>query len=175
LLSLLLLTQRDCALPLARLLTATSCSPSGANGSLTSAKGASVNPTYDGSDDVLVGIINNSSTAVSSINLSAVNNIDIFGFDGDGIDTYGAPGNTIDTSGYGGPDSYFTHISSNFSSGTVNFVTPLAANGGFTYFSLEEAVSADQIVTAPEPSTILMLGTGAAGLVGSLRRRIFQS
>jgi hypothetical protein len=47
--------------------------------------------TYDGSDDTLVGIINNSSGAISKIDLRSTTNI--FGFDGDGIDGYGATSN----------------------------------------------------------------------------------
>ena len=46
---------------------------------------------YEGSDDTLVCIVNNSNVPIKSIVLTSPNNI--FGFDGDGIDTYGAPGN----------------------------------------------------------------------------------
>jgi PEP-CTERM motif len=131
--------------------------------------------TYDGSDDTLIGIINNSSSALSMINLSS--NTDIFGFDGDGINTFGAPGNASDTSGYGGPDSFFTNIDPTFSMGTVDFVTPLAAGGGNTYFSLEEALVPSQVVVGPpsavpEPSTFVLLGTGLAGFCGAVRRRL---
>jgi PEP-CTERM motif len=141
--------------------------------------------TYDDSDDTLIGIINNSSSPLSSINISSTT--DIYGFDGDGIDTFGAPGNSSDNSaanialginGYGGPDAFFTNINqSTFASGTVNFVTPLAANGGNTYFSFEEALVPAQIIqtgAVPEPSTFLMMGTGIAGIAGMLRRKFVK-
>ena len=106
--------------------------------------------TYDGSDDTLIGIINNSSSSLSSINLSS--STDIFGFDGDGIDTFGVTGNSKDTSGYGGPDTFFSGINAFATAGTVDFVTPLAAGGGNTFFSLEEALVPSQVVvTHPQP------------------------
>ncbi len=113
--------------------------------------------TYDGDDDTLIGVINNTSAPISSIPLSSTTE-PIMAFDGDGIcenpnDTSGLPGlpasdcanvNTVDTTGYGGPNSYFTGISLDYTSGVVNFIKPLAP-GASTYFSLEEALSASQI------------------------------
>ena len=73
---------------------------------------------YDGADDTLVGVVNNSSASVSSLPLSS-STLPIFGFDGDGLCTYIAvcSGNTVDTTGYGGPNSYFTDISADTISG----------------------------------------------------------
>ena len=95
---------------------------------------------YDGADDTLVGVVNQSTKnlPVSSLNLTSGNNI--FGFDGDGIDTYGAPGNAQDSTGYGGPNAHFTNISADQTSGTVSFVTPIPP-GGTAYFGLENSVA----------------------------------
>jgi hypothetical protein len=106
-------------------------------------QGATVSTTgqgpYDGVDDTLVGVVNNSTLPVSSLNLQST--FDIFGFDGDGIDSYGIAGNGNDSTGYGGPNAYFTSISADQTSGTVNFITPIAAKGGTGFFSLENALS----------------------------------
>ncbi|OYV84070.1 MAG: hypothetical protein B7X04_01550 [Parcubacteria group bacterium 21-54-25] len=97
---------------------------------------------YDGIDDTLVGITNNSSQSLHDIGLASTNSI--FGFDFDGIDAYGSQGNPSDANGYGGPNAYYSHINATQTSGTVNFVSPIPP-GGVGYFSLENAL------TAPTP------------------------
>jgi hypothetical protein len=142
-----------------------------ADGSITTA----LNPVYttdpgpyDGSDDTYIGVINNGSSAITSFHLASASQR-IGAFDGDGIDHYGATSNPSDTSGYGGPNAFFTGISADKMSLTVNFLTPIATGGGTSYFSLEEPVSlsAPPIVTTggtPEASTWLMMLAGFAGM-----------
>ena len=131
-------------------------------------------PPYDGSEDVIVGIVNDSDALLSSVTLSGTSVTlsgsgdpaganDIFGFDGDGMctekfsgDTYCLPGQQAgqDNSDgsyplggdYEGPDNTFSNATDGNVQGTVNFTTPLVP-GGNTYFSLEEA-----------PATVLSVG-----------------
>jgi hypothetical protein len=95
---------------------------------------------YDGVEDSLIGVVNNSSRSISAIAIKSA--LPIFAFDGDGIDTYGISGNALDSTGYGGPNAYFTNINPAATAGIVNFVVPIPANGGIDYFSLEEDIGA---------------------------------
>ena len=135
------------------------------------------NPTntqpYDGIEDTYVGVWNNSGGPVSSFGINSPINNDggIFAFDGDGIDGYTGASNGTDTSGYGGPNIFFTNIAANNMSGTVNMIVALA-DGGFDYFSLEEAVVASQIQpgNTPLPGALPLLASGL-GVIGMLARR----
>jgi hypothetical protein len=98
---------------------------------------------YDASDDVIVGIVNDSDALLSSVQLSGGSGNDIFGFDGDGMCTVKFTGNGYCSSlppgsyGYEGPDNSYTNISSDQTVGTVSFTKDLAPGAG-TYFSLEQ-------------------------------------
>jgi hypothetical protein len=108
---------------------------------------------YEGSDDVLVGVQNESSAPVSSLKLGVPGSgDDTFGFDGDGLCNPGGPpvptecpfapstteellGSGLSNGwGYWGPDAQLTPESSD--AGTVTFPEPLQP-GQYTYFSLE--------------------------------------
>jgi hypothetical protein len=101
-------------------------------------------PPYDGSDDTLVGVVNDSSGTVGSVSLTS--NTGAFGFDGDGICSGafgawdGSSGCPYGATGYEGPNTSYANVSSDGNNGTVEFGDPLGA-GGSTYFSLEAALS----------------------------------
>lgn len=163
----------------------------GCNVLITIAANGSISTTipdasaYDGSDDTLVGVVNNSSVPVGSLNLTGSG---IFGLEGDGICVYTFTGNSYcsasavagtDPQDYYGPTSTFTNFSSG-NSGTVLFSPAIPAGGGSTYFSLEGAPTANLVVSTgggpagvPAPSTFILLGIGLTLLVGwSLRSQI---
>jgi hypothetical protein len=94
---------------------------------------------YDGSEDVVVGVLNNTAFPISSVHLSSAT-VPIFGFDGDGICHFAnGPSCLLGGTGYEGPNNTFTVT--NVNDGTVNFTTPLTPNGGLAYFGLEGRVS----------------------------------
>ena len=147
------------------------------NGSIQSYRDPSTG-TFDGEDDTLIGIQNNSSVPVTSISLKGAN---IFGFDGDGlcsgVNTTGGAGFEPPPAGcpfnteekefggiYEGPMN--TYSPSNFNEGTVNFTGNGIPPGGSTYFSLESAI--EELVckegkcetVAPTSTFTYLLGAG---------------
>ncbi len=178
------------------------------NGGQTADQDPSQGP-YEGADDVIVGVQNNSSTPISSMPLS-VPGSDLFGFDGDGIcdpggspvpsgcvaqagapagtncqtqdaqDLYcafpappgepagyvepGATGTGFKENGYEGPTSWFSNVSADGSSGTVNF-SPAIPPGGSTYFGLEEPPTGSTITVGGSSSVTASPPTVTAGSV----------
>src|SRR3954447_14357030 len=103
---------------------------------------------YDGIDDTLVGVQNNS--AVSIPKLSLTGTTAPFGFDGDGLCSFLFTGTPplcpFGSTGYEGPNTSFTNIDTNtYNSGDVVFAGGIAP-GHSAYFSLEGVVTAQNIV-----------------------------
>jgi hypothetical protein len=146
---------------------------------------------YEASEDVLVGVVNNSASAVGSVNITSTTGV--FGFDGDGICTFTFVGSAYCNTGHGsdpqdyeGPTSTFSNITGGGNNGTVNFSPAIPASGGTTYFSLEGIPTASLGVTGggpgggpaatPAPSSILLMLTALAGVgLFSLSRRFASS
>jgi hypothetical protein len=126
---------------------------------------SSVGP-YDGGDDTLVGIVNNSTNPVPAITVSGPNSY-LAGFDGDGICTYATGGTTggsgpgfigdsycnaqqltgTDPQDYQGPANTFTLDPNSQNDVEVDFAGKGLAANSSTYFSLEGALTA-AVITA---------------------------
>lgn len=148
---------------------------------------------YDGAEDTLIGVQNNSGRSISSVNLASTTR-DIFGFDGDGLcnpaqwpspltrtTPPGCPGiQGFGLTGYEGPGTSFSNVSSNKLTGTLNF-SPALASGSSRYFALEEALASGQLRSSqsgPIPGPITHRGrtvrfdltcVGAANCAGKVR------
>jgi len=136
---------------------------------------------YDGVEDTLVGLTNNSGATINSITLTAAENDgsivpDAFEFDGDGACTSGAGGGCSGPTGYEGPNMGFGTVTSSggVDSMTITFTGGLA-NGASTWFSLEgtpnSLVGGGIGGPTPEPASLVLLGTGVLGLF-LLRRAV---
>ena len=129
----------------------------GSSGNLVATFGGSGVP-YDGDEDQLVGITNNSTVAVGAIILSAPGTSNppytsnIFAFDGDGACTYFGSCSYGPT-GYEGPNNSFVGTSPDLTTGKVLFTAALAPNGGTTWFSLENTPSAVAAIGENKPLT----------------------
>jgi hypothetical protein len=150
-----------------------------ANGTV-SASNPSGTSNYDGSDDALIGIQNNTSQTLNHFFLtgSSANGGSFGGMDGDGIcdiarfsgaNCAGAPTNT--TFDYAPHGVTLTEVTA--TNGYVDLLGGLAPGAGF-YFSLEAPADTSSITITtghvPEPLTLSLFGAGLAGAV-ALRRR----
>jgi RHS repeat-associated protein len=108
---------------------------------------------YDGGDDTLVGVLNQSSKTLGHLSLGSDSYI--FGFDGDGICSYEYlidPGCPFGPTEYEGPGTSFIEISPDYMSGVVSF-SPAIEPAGTAYFSLEEPLTSSAVVSGgPSPT-----------------------
>ncbi len=111
---------------------------------------------YDGDDDTLIGVQNNSILTITKLTLTGANTLAEapFDFEGDGLcDWAGGPaaipaGCPFGPTGYEGPGTSFSNISGDMYTGDVNFA-PGIPPGGSAYFSLESAISASDLTIPP--------------------------
>ena len=112
---------------------------------------------YDSVEDTLIGVVNNSSRTIGALALRS--STDLFGFDGDGICTYGVV--ACGPTGYEGPNTSFSDVSPDATSGVVNFPAGLAA-GASTFFSLEESLSSANVQTGSGQAAVTVYEQGQA-------------
>lgn len=125
---------------------------------------------YDGGDDTLVGIVNNSANAVPAVTVTGPGS-GLAGFDGDGICTYLAC-TWPTTTGYEGPGSSFVTDPTSQDTAEVDFASGGLSPGASTYFSLEGTLTAATLTARKGGlATYAALGdsysAGEMGIIGA--------
>ena len=139
-----------------------------ANNSITVLGDPALGP-YDGSDDTLIGIVNNSAAAVPAITVTGSGS-GLANLDGDGLCTYAVTGCPFGPTGYEGPGTSIKTDPSPPDSAEIDFAGAGLAPGKSAYFSLEGALTAAKITSRTgtlNPCTAILYvaarGSGEAG------------
>lgn len=130
----------------------------------TNGPGGGGQPYYDGSDDVLIGVVNQSTSSVSALNVTGQSGTTPFAFDGDGgcqvTEPSGAPtwtnppsGCPYGPTGFEGPDNTFSNYTSTSLTGTVDFNGPFKP-GDTTWFTLEGLLQGAVPTVAKDTPTV---------------------
>src|SRR6476646_281738 len=161
-----------------------------ADGSITTQVASGTdNQPYDGVEDTLIGIQNNTSAPILTLTLGPAvgqSGLGPFGFDGDGACATIACGNNDAAAfGYGGfvrnaaggnvGNVTFTNIQNVnvfADKGTVVFGASGIPAGGSAWFSLEDRFTLHSFPTnrVPEPTSLVLLGTGVLAVARRLRK-----
>jgi hypothetical protein len=121
------------------------------DGSITVYKDSSVGP-YDGIEDTLVGVWNQSATTINALTVNGPNT-DLGGLDGDGICTYPLAGCPFGPTGYEGPNTAIKTDPARPDSAEIDFPAGFAS-GASTYFSLEDELSLADLTVRQGPLAV---------------------
>jgi hypothetical protein len=123
---------------------------------------------YDGADDTLVGIVNNSTAAVPAITVTGPGS-GLSLLDGDGLCSYSLSGCPFGPTGYEGPGTTIKTDSALPDEAEIDFTGAGLAAGASAYFSLEGALTSASITsrpgTLPSPSDVLLLNPVSQNVV----------
>jgi len=123
---------------------------------------------YDGADDTLIGIVNNSSKPVPAITVTGPGS-DLSGLDSDGLCTFSVSGCPFGPTGYEGPGTSITTDPSLPDSAEIDFAGTGLKPGATGYFSLEGALTAATITSRTGKlhcDPVLFFGARGSGETG---------
>jgi hypothetical protein len=105
---------------------------------------------YDGADDTLVGVVNDSRAPVAAITVTGPGT-GLAGLDGDGLCTFGVSGCPFGPTSYEGPGTTIKTDPTLPDSAEIDFAGAGLASGQSAYFSLEGALTSAALVARQGP------------------------
>lgn|GEM_PF-2805085 len=114
-------------------------------------KDSAIGP-YDGVEDTLIGVWNQSASSIKAITVNGPNT-GLGQLDGDGLCTFSVPGCPFGPTGYEGPNTAIKTLASRPDSAEIDFPAGLAP-GAQTYFSLEGELSLADLTVHQGPLAV---------------------